>query len=480
MKGFTCLLTILCLSTFASLDGQVGYRIEVELNNYDQQELYLGYYFGNNTYLNDTARLNANGRFVFEGEEPLAGGVYLLVMAPDNQYFQILVDPDNQKFSLKGTAPDPTADVQFEGSIDNNLFYDYLRFLGDRRPQAEKLRADIEAEIDPGKKAALTSELEDITQSVVERQEAIMRDHPRTLTAAIVRANRSVQMPEFDGTEEEQTMKRWYYTRNHYFDDVDLSDPRLLRTPFLFQRIEDYVTKLHYQHPDSIVQAIDTVLQRARPAEETFKYYLIHFLNKYAASEIVGMDAVYVHLAKNYYGKGLATWSDEENVERILKNAKELEPTLIGKMAPDIQLQKRDGSTFNLHDIEAAYTVLYFWRYDCGHCKESTPHMKAFYESFKDKGVELVAVCFKASADIPNCWDYIDENEIGNWTHGVDPYYRSQFPQKYNLKTTPQIFVLDKDKVIRSKRIGAKQLEEVVQEIMNFDAEQDSAESGRR
>ena len=30
------------------------------------------------------------------------------------------------------------------------------------------------------------------------------------------------------------------------------------------------------------------------PAKETFKYYLVHYLNKYAASKIVGFDAVYV------------------------------------------------------------------------------------------------------------------------------------------------------------------------------------------
>ena len=67
----------------------------------------------------------------------------------------------------------------------------------------------------------------------------------------------------------------------------------------------------------------------------------------------------------------------------MIDNAKKLEPLLIGKTAPNIKMQKQDGSSISLYDVSSPYTILYFWRYDCGHCKESTPFMKEFYEKYK-------------------------------------------------------------------------------------------------
>ncbi|MCB0639583.1 MAG: redoxin domain-containing protein, partial [Lewinella sp.] len=264
--------------------------------------------------------------------------------------------------------------------------------------------------------------------------------------------------------------QRWRWTIDHYFDHLDIGDPRMLRTPFLFQRVDYFVQKLTVQHPDSISLAIDRVLEGMKPAPETFKYYLIHFLNFYAASKFVGMDAVYVHLVDNYYAHGLAPWTEQEQLDKIVDNANRLRPLLIGRVAPDIRMERRDGSAISLHDVDAEYTVLYFWRYDCGHCKESTPHMKEFYEAFHDRGVELFAVCAKFRDEVPGCWDYIDENEIGDWLHTVDPYGRSRYASIYDLTTTPQIYILNRNKEIISKRIGAEQLPEVMEQIMEQDA----------
>lgn len=157
-------------------------------------------------------------------------------------------------------------------------------------------------------------------------------------------------------------------------------DPRMIRTPFLFERVDYYIQKLNIQHPDSLSKAVEFVLEKMRPAEETFKYYLIHFLNFYAKSNIVGMDAVYVHLVDKYYAGGLAPWTDSTQLKNIVQNAAELKPTLIGKTAPDVQLDRRDGTKFKLSDIKSNYTVLYFWAYDCSFCKKSTPVINEFHK----------------------------------------------------------------------------------------------------
>ena len=469
------LLSFLSCFFLTTASAQDGYRIEVEIDGYNEQELYLGEHFGQKQYLKDTAYVNDDGRFVFSGEEPLPGGVYLVVMAPDNNYFQLLITEDEQRFRLKTEAANPSLTSEFENAPDNTLFYEYMRFLEKKKPEADELSKAMETAT--GKeKEKLQAKREKLDAEVSKYQTELISQHPNTLTAAIIQANLPLTPPEYEGSEEEVQRKRWMYTRQHYFDNIDLGDPRMLRTPFLFQRIDYYVNKLQIQHPDTLAVAIDEVLAQLKPAEESFQYYLIHFLNEYARSKIVGMDAVYVHLVNEYYAKGLAPWTEEEQLEKIIDNAKALEPLLIGKTAPDIRLETRDGKPVNLHDVDAKYTVLYFWRYDCGHCKKSSPDMKAFYDEFKDKGVELVAVCAKFTDEIKGCWDYVDENEIGDWMHLVDTYHRSRYMKVYDIKSTPQLYILDKDKKILSKKIGAEQLGEVMQRIMEMD-EQKAAEA---
>jgi thiol-disulfide isomerase/thioredoxin len=478
MRGVLFLVAfIITTQLFAQ---QSGYKIEINIDGYEEEELYLGYHYGDKQYLQDTVTANAEGTFIFEDGEALDPGIYLVVMAPDNKYFQLIITEKEQQYTVKTNAEDPTRGIELSNAPDNQLFYDYLAFLDEQKPEADKLSKEIEATEDEKKKEKLTEKRSKIDARVKAYQENILNQHPNSMTAAIIRSNLPMEnIPEFEGTDEEIQRKRWQYTKEHYFDNLNLADPKLLRTPFLFQRVDYFVHKLQVQHPDSIYQAIREVLTKMEPADETFKFYLIHFLNHYAKSNIVGMDAVYVQIVNDYYATGKAPWTEEEQLNKIIDNAKALEPLLIGKQAPNLKLEDRAGNSVELHDIESEITVLYFWRYDCGHCKKSTPDMKAFYDKYKDKGVKLVAVCAKFTDELPGCWEYVDEKEIGDWMHLIDTYHRSRYMKVYNIKSTPQLYVLDKDKTILSKRIGAEQLEEVIDRIIE-QRQQENQEGGSK
>lgn len=457
------------LAFFHAQAGEGGYNIRVKINGYTENNLFLAYHMADKQYIRDTVARGADGFFVFKGEEKLPGGVYLVVMAPDNQFFQLLISDYEQNFTLVTDKEKAVEKIKFEGAPDNTLFYQYINFLNNRRPLADTLKAQIEKSGDDAKKKEkLQKKFEEVNKEVEDYQKKIMAEQPKTLTAALIKANMPFEFPEFTGDSTELQTKRWRYTQDHYFDNVDLADPRLLRTPFLYSRIDYYVNKLQVQHPDTLSKAVVYVLERLRPAEESFKFYLIHFLNQFAKSNIVGQDAVYVHLVDKYYATGLAPWTEEEQLDKILESAKTLKPLLIGKIAPNITLETRAGQKVSLHDVKSEYTILYFWRYDCAVCKKSTPDIKAFYEKFKDKGVKIMAVCVKFTDEVPKCWEYVDENGTQEWLHCADPYNVSRYTSIYDTRSTPLIFVLDSKKEILSKRIAAEQLEDVMTRIIEM------------
>lgn len=455
--------TLLLTAQEDAVRREGSYRVDVSIEGYEEDILTLGYYLLNNQYIVDTARRADGGRFVFESDTTaLPAGMYLVVLAPDNNFFEILVTDDEQEFSV-ATSMEALNRIDVEGSTENALFFAYTRFLDSMQRAAQPLRQTLsDSTTAPALRAQNERRLEEMDRDVKTYQQQLREQRPDAFVTAIVDANGAAVPPDFDDIADEDVRreKQWRWLQEHYLDGLDVSDERLLRTPFLFNRIDYYVHKLQVPHPDSLAAAIDRVLGRMDPNSEVYKYYTVHYTNEAATSNIVGMDALYVHMVDTYYRGGKAYWSDEEQLRKMTETAERLRPLLIGRTAPDLEMVTREGEDVSLHETEADYTILYFWRYDCPACKKSTPVMKEVYEKWGDRGVEIFSVCTKGVDELGACWDYVDEQGIGDWVQAVDPYQR--YYKDYDIKSTPAIFVLDKDKRIVSKRIGADQLDELL------------------
>ncbi len=477
MKKLVFLLFV-CIQFCNTAFAKDGYEIKVKLDNYAEKQLVLGFHLGDKQYIKDTVTADKDGFFVFKNEkEELPGGIYLIILLPKKEYFQVLISKGDQYFSMSTNAADPVTKMKVKGSKDNEMFYTYLNFLTEKKTQSEKFKIEYKRDsADAVKRKAWDDKIDGLDKEVKAYQNSLVEKNKGTLSAAIIRASWDVDVPKFEGDEKEAQRKRYFYYKKHFFDNIDLGDGRMLRTPLLFNRTDYYVNKLTVQSPDSINEAIDRVIEMTRPAEESFKFYVTHFLNFYAKSNIVGFDACYVHTALKYYKGGDAKWVDKEQNDKIVKNALELEPILIGKIAPDLAMQKKDGTKISLYDIKTPYTILFFWAPDCGHCQKSMPAVMDFYEKYKNKGVEIFAVCNKVTDKVPECWKFIDEKERMNWVNVVDPFLQTNYITKYDVKSTPQVFILDKNHKIISKRIGAEQMGEVMDEIMKVDKENEQLE----
>lgn len=448
------------------------YQIEVAIDNYEGDTLLLGYYFVDKQYLQDTA-YRVDNTFVFTGEDTLAHGLYLLVLPPDNEIYELIVNKD-QDFKLAIDHSEGLKSMKYTGHKENSAFADYIRLLNEKRPKGDSIRSMLN-ETEEGSEAYKNAQdkLKSLSQSIESYKNKIRRQHPGSVLELIINAGKSPDVPDMKEIEdpEERKKQRFLYYKKHFFDAYDMTDSRLLRTPFFYRKIEEYLDKLTVQIPDSINVAIDYLLDEFSGDEEMFKVNLIQFINKYAQSRVVGFDAVYVHIVDNYYARGKAPWVGEEQLNKMLKNSKTLKPILIGKTAPNIELTTRAGEKLSLHDLDAEFTVLYFWDPDCGHCKKSIPKVVDFYNAYKDKGVEVLAVCTKLTDKVPDCWEAVDNRGMDIWINAADPYLKSRYKQIYDIKSTPMIYILDENKEILSKKISSSQLEEVLSKLLEMKAQ---------
>lgn len=474
-KLFLTGLFIILMRTFslAHTTADSSYHIKIQLNEYTHDTIYLGYQMGNQTYIRDTAVLDkATKTFNIKGNKKLPSGIYLIVTKPDNNYFQIMVNDDEQKFSITTNPLDPYIQAKIKDSKDNVLFFDYMKFLSDKRKEAEaanalKARDSINA----------VKKLEALDKEVKDYQLNLIKKNPKSVSAMLIKTASEVEGPKLDNvkSKEEKDLLMYYHFKQHWFDNFDLSNPALLRSPVLFQRIDYYIEKLTPQHPDSINLSLDRILELAKPSKETFQFYFIHYLNQYAKSKLVGYDAIYVHLAKKYIESGVCDeFLEKENREKIVQNANKLDPILIGKRAPEIKVFKEDSTRISLSEIKAKYTVVFFFAPDCGHCQKQSPDLVAFFKKAKEKkiDVKVLATCTYIGTDkMPECWKYVKEKGFDGFINTIDPFLTSRYKTLYNVETTPQLFILDENKIIRSKSIEAKQLEEVLDFIIKEDAD---------
>jgi len=463
-------LTIVFVFYSIFLFSQKGHSIQFRINNYTNDTLLLAYFYGDQQLVKDTLYSIKPNYFEYKGDSLIHPGSYIALVYPSKEYFQFLVDDKDQKFKITTDYLD-LQNVKVKGSKENKLFYDYLGYIKQQNKVAQDLLSKREKSKDDSIAVkSIDDKLQDLNKEVGKYQLKTIKKYPETITSLLIKMNRDIEIPDFEGTEEDMKMKRYRYYKRHYFDNIDLKNSAILYTPDIHRKIETYIDKLTVPHPDSIAVSIDEVLRRMSPDSDIWRYYVSHFLNKFAKSNIIGMDAVYVHMVQNYYAKGLTPWVEEKALLRIIDNAIRLESVLIGKTAPALKLYKQDSTEVNLKEINADYTVLLFWKPSCGHCRNSMPALLEFAEKYKDKGVEVVTICTKLGKKVKKCWEGVKELNMDKLEYNLGDYKNlSGFHANYNIRATPTVFILDKDKKILIKQIPTEKLGEIIDQIMEDD-----------
>jgi thiol-disulfide isomerase/thioredoxin len=490
MKKFTIgILLFLCVFGFQQMYAAEGYEIKVKINNLKKNDtILLAYHMGTQKYLRDTAILDDKLTAVFKKKESLPGGIYLIVL-PNKSYFDIIVN--EQFFSIENDTTDFAKNFKSIGSQENKVFYDDLKFIAEKGKQRADLDTERKAETTSAqRKKVIEEELKKIDNDVKEYRANIAKTYPKSFYAKVLKMMEEIQIPEAPKDEKGNIIDsafQYKYYKEHYFDNVDFTDDRLLKTPILHGKVMYYIEKMTAQIPDSINVACDVVLAKSKVNNEMFKYWLIELLNFYAKSNIMGFDAVYVHLVENYYAKGLAGWTDEADLYRITDRAKKLKPTLMGQVAPKLILMDQNGKYQDLYAIKAPYTLLFIYDPDCGHCKKETPKFLEGYHKIREKGIDLKVYAvstehlvdgqdstgipkFKTKPEEVNKWpNFIKEFKIEEWTNVADLYLQNNFREVYDISSTPRAFLLDKDKKIIAKRFGAEQFESLMDDFYNRD-----------
>ena len=488
----------LFLSSF-STQAQSGYEITIDLKNCNDTLAYLTFYRFDKTLIKDTCTTIKNGRIVFNGKTKLPKGIYSLVSQQKSILFDFFIDDDTQKLHLKSEyGPTISKDLTALNSDRENEFFNYIRFLGDQNKafmeykQSHPLTTQKDS-------LDLTDKQNELEQSIVDYENQFINRFKGTFIADVVNLKTEKKLKDIpkkaDGTPDYDVSYKYY--KDNFWRNVDFKDEGMVHNPFLFNKLKTYLDNVVVKHPDSVCVEIDRILAKSKPETLIYKLMLAHLTYTYETSKIMGFDKVFVHLSDNYFktGKAKGIYEDDDVVQRIIKRADKLKPLLIGAKAIDLSMIRaedfpkmkamgfedaknseemtkvfyRNVNEVNkmwvkLSDVKAEYTILVFWDVDCGHCQKEIPKLVSAYNEMTNekKDVKVFSVYMQHEGD--KYLKYIADNKLP-FINVYDGAHYNNAIEKYDVYSTPVIYILDKNKVIKAKRIEADKVKEIIQSL---------------
>ena len=147
------------------------------------------------------------------------------------------------------------------------------------------------------------------------------------------------------------------------------------------------------------------------------------------------------------------------------------ESALVGKPAPDFQLDLLDGGRFKLSEAKGQVVVLDFWATWCGPCLQAMPVVEEVVAEFRDQGVRLIAVNLEEPAN--QIRDTMERHKLA-MTVALDR--DGVAAARYEAVAIPQTVIVDREGNVARLFVGggphlAEQLREALRAVLTGETE---------
>ncbi len=475
-----------------------GYDIRVNFKGCKDTMLFLVKYMFDQQYIADTAHNVKNGQARFKGNKPLDKGVYTLVSQAKSIYFDLFIN-DSQKFTVSTDTADVVKNLKSTGSKDNELFFGYIKYITGKNQDFNAAREKTRGKSQEDSLKIVEAKIKELNEDVQKFEKEFMEKSKGSFVFDVLnlKTEKNPTDVPLASNGRPDSLYQYYYYKNHFWDGVDFKDERIIRTPFFDDRVKKYFDQVILQHPDTVIAEIDKILAKCEEGNLIYNLLLGHFTYKFEQSKIMGFDKVFVHLADKYIISGKAPKVyDEETVGKIKERVDILRNLLLGAKAPELymidtingkavrqmgfdtaksaksitdlyykNLEKLTPLFKTLYQVKAKYTVLVFWASDCGHCQTEIPKLHEELKKVKGK-IDYKVFAVQTKDELYDQWKkFIAEKKLTDFMHFFDPIHLNNLKVNYDIYSTPVIYVLDKDKNIKAKRLGAEQVPEMLKSL---------------
>jgi thiol-disulfide isomerase/thioredoxin len=460
--NITKALLLACLMPFTMLSAQKTTKINLKISGYTEGSTVklLGSLFDQN-YLADTAQLGTDGSASFVNAEGFKEGLYY-ILTPDKNNFQLFIAGGENNFTLKTAKDNLVLGMVVEGSTENQLLYENARYQTALEAKYNALNQQLRSQQPSTPQYAdLSTQMKTLLDDRDAQLGILKQKHPNALFTKFKLAgqNPKIRMAYRPNGALDSNATMGNY-RMDWWNDVDFTDGRLMRTPVFFTKLKRYIQEFTPQHQDSLIAATNYLLDKTLANNDLFNAAASWIASQYkpGTTKLMDGEAVYAHVVLKYFTAERVSDISKEDLESTRKRAAEMQPSLLGKIGQDVWGVDKNNQRRNLYSFKSTFKVVFIYNPDCEHCQEATPKLREVYDAYKSRGVEVMSLV--ANAKNREEWLKFGQKYGINWTDVYDPQLESRFHEKYFVDITPELYVLDKNNKIIGKNLKPEQLPE--------------------
>jgi len=122
-----------------------------------------------------------------------------------------------------------------------------------------------------------------------------------------------------------------------------------------------------------------------------------------------------------------------------------------GFLAPDFTLNTPNGESFTLSELRGQAVLVNLWATWCPPCRAEMPAIQKFYDEYKDQGFVVLGLNMTYQDDASAVVPFVKENQL---TFPILLETTGATAKKYELRSLPSSYFIDRNGIIREVVIG--------------------------
>ncbi len=246
------------------------------------------------------------------------------------------------------------------------------------------------------------------------------------------------------------------YTREHFFDKVNFSNPALVRSGLFPRMILEYL-KNHTDHTEEGFKiTVDKVMTLASANAEVRQFCLMNLLEVF---DKVGPAVMFQYTTEVY----LLENSCSEEYGSLSGKINGYAEVMPGHLVPNVSLSNSAGEQSYLLDNlgNKKKTIVFFWSSHCSFCEETFPQLHTLLKKNKKK---YQLITHSLDKNLEEWQKALDDKNLKGKHYSDLQSWKSPVVQKLKVHKTPSFYVLDAEGFILSRPKDVDELELFVEQ----------------
>ncbi|CAL2077926.1 Thioredoxin domain-containing protein [Tenacibaculum sp. 190524A05c] len=395
-------------------------------------------FISNSTIVFEDVNIGGNtqkvGRFELNLPADAKEGAYRVTYRNQGAGFvDFFFNKENIEFVFNPVYPEES--IVFTKSRENKVYREYLDAIALMQRSIDSLQVEyLKADEKKTKKAY---------KKAYKEQEEVQEIYEGKSEGMLVNTYIKASKPTNSSSIFDDTQEYLNHVVGSFFDNVDFSDKKLYNSPFIIDKITNYVFYLNIAenqtlqqklYNESIAKVMDLV-EDDKVRKEVTEYLITRFANARNSEIVDGLFA-------NYYDKLPGEFQDQ----KFRDDKVALLRATVGRIAPDFSW-KEEGKDYKLSTLnDGEKYLLVFWSTGCSHCLKEIPLLYDFMKTHDKTSV----IAFGIEQEDLEWNEYV--KKLYGW-HNVmgthpDNKWENEVVRTYQLVGTPTYFILNQDKKI--------------------------------